>query len=511
MAKVEKKSQTTIKLIVWSQPSSKGHQLKIRITKNRKPNYINLGYFLSKSEIRTFFPSDTLRKSYPKYKEVMKVYDEELSKLNFNKEKPEEFDADKIQSFSQFIDEYLDDLERRAQFGLKKKTNTVKFHLNNFTDNADIKFSDINLDFLEKFQTYLIEQDVSPITQKGYFDKFKSLLNKAIQKDKHYFKKFPFIGFENLRFEPVRKGLDEHEWRSIERIEKYLIDGVAVESAGGEKISEELFQTALKVKFQYYGLGMRVSDLFTLRWSNVESRGDCINYKMRKTGNPIKFKITFKMYEVLLHLLPDEYRLSIIKTVNNGKSRNMQQALIKSHVRTALIRIASSDKADEFIFNMIAHFPVKENYSKEEKRKQHRSLDYARQKYNKQLGKLQKELHITQKITSHVIRHTFALNAWLNKELDVFAISHALNHKDLKTTQSYLRGFKSVHLDDRLKNLFNDEVKTIGEVFLDERKKVDVYVEERKKEEENKVPDLMNNLSAKDKEKLLEQLLAEQK
>jgi integrase len=470
MAKIEKISQTTIKLIVWSQPSSKGHQLKIRITKNRKPNYINLGYFLSKSEIRTFFPSDTLRKSYPKYKEVMKLYDEELLKLNFNKEKPEEFDADDILSFSKFLADYLQLLEDRGQFGLRQKTHSVKYHLEKFTNKADIKFSDIDSNFLERLQTYFIQANVSAITQKGYFDKLKSLLNRAIEKDVHYFKKFPFIGFKPLSFETVRKNLTALEFSTIESIEKDVDDVARItkDSASflkiDEIISEQMFQTVLKFKFQYYALGMRVSDLCVIRWSNVVSNVSRINYKMRKTGHELNFKISAKMYKVLFHLLPDEYRIPIIERIKNTSSK-LKESTKLLFVREALLKLTASDKADDFIFNMIPFFEVKEYYSINEKKKQHKSIEVGRHKYNLQLNKLQKLLKIKTKLSSHVVRHTFALNALINKKLDIYEISKALNHQSVKTTEKYLNGFKTNQLDKGLKKLFDGDYEKIPDIM----------------------------------------------
>ena len=496
MAKIENKSNATIKLILWKQGGKKGYPIKVRITKNRKTTYINLKHYLSKSENKTFFPADELRKSYPKYTQVMNLYNQVLNDLNYNINEPQKIGVKNVLSFSDFLDEYLQLLEDRGQFGLKQKTQSVKYHLNNFTNNKQIKFSEIDSDFLERLQTYFIQENVSPITQKGYFDKLKSLLNRAVEKDRHYFKKHPFIGFKTLTFDPVRKNLDAGEFESIDTIEKDL-DGIARIDKDhayffikvDPVISESMFQNALKFKFQYYALGMRVSDLCVFRWSNIVARGSRINYTMRKTHHDLNFKISTKMYHILFHLLPDEYKIPIIKLASKHDSKIKQDGVIKTNVRLALIKITASEKADNFIFNMIPHFEVKEEYSTDEKKKQYKSIEVARHKYNRQLKDLQKKLKIKTNISSHVARHTFALNALVNKLLDVYQISKALNHQSVKTTEAYLRGFKSTQLDEGLRSFFDGKFKSRATKL---------------EEEKNKVPIIMRNLTENEKKRTIE-------
>jgi hypothetical protein len=74
---------TSAKVIIFPQETSKGFPLKIRIIQNRKPKYIGLKFYLTKSQKDKFWndTKDELRKSYPMYSEVMAEFNKEMNNL----------------------------------------------------------------------------------------------------------------------------------------------------------------------------------------------------------------------------------------------------------------------------------------------------------------------------------------------------------------------------------------------------------------------------------------------
>lgn len=469
MAKVKYLSKPTIKLIVFPQETKKGYPLKIRIIKDRKASYINLKHYLSKKEMKKFISSKTgnILPSYPQYNEVKKLYDKALVDYNIDEEEAEN-DNNGL-TFSENFNNYLEQLNKRGQFGLLQKTTTVKYHLDNFTNYANLKFSDITIDFLKDFQTYLIslkyekgakigQLRVSGITQKGYFDTIKAILNQAIKEDKYNPKKHPFLAFEPVKFEVIRKNLNKDEFEKINNIVKNP-DEVASEKFFPERksIPDDIFISAQKFKFQYYALGMRVSDMLLLKWSNiVENR---IEYMMFKTKRTINFLITNELYRILYHFLPTSFQ------DESWDPRNSNKFNIEIHInnmKPILNRISIDETyKDEFIFKVVQNGDTgRVLYSK---------IQVATRKYNLELKQLKKYLKINSNITTHIPRHTFAINAIINKELDVYQLSKALNHSSVKVTENYLRGFNSTELDESIKNFYDGNFET-HEVRSEKRK-----------------------------------------
>ncbi len=487
-AKLDNKNKTTTKLIVWKQSCKKGYPLKVRITKNRKSEYINLKHYLSKSEINKFISqkNEELLPSYSKYEEVMSKYNGIIAKLNVRSQEPEILSD---LTFSSYLEKHIKTLEARGKWGYLQKTKTVKYHLNKFTNQTDIKFEEIDIDFLQKLQTYFIINNVSGITQKGYFDKIKTLLNNAIKEDKYLPKKHPFLAFKPEPYEVIRK--------NIEKIEFDLIDDIKINNGGRIKnrLPHNIFEASQKFKFQYYGLGMRVSDLILLTWGDIKNEGTRIEFKMFKTKRMMNFLITNELYLILYLRLPDIFKNQAVSSfdVHLGDEethlhKNQAQELMGDFIFEKVIEFikpvlddlsSDDDYSDKYIFEMIPNGI--------EGRKRYSKIQQATRQYNADLKDLQKHFGIRTIITTHTPRHTFSINAIIDKELDIYQLSKALNHSSVKVTENYLRGFKSTELDGSLKNFYDSKYETVEDKVEKRKRKlsfpsIDEMSDEEKKE-----------------------------
>jgi len=72
---------------------------------------------------------------------------------------------------------------------------------------------------------------------------------------------------------------------------------------------------------------------------------------------------------------------------------------------------------------------------------------------NRHLKTIATKAGIQASVSFHVSRHSFA-NYALKKGMDLYAISKALGHSDLKVTEEYIKTFDEELLDQSMNQLF---------------------------------------------------------
>ncbi len=146
-------------------------------------------------------------------------------------------------------------------------------------------------------------------------------------------------------------------------------------------------------------MGTSFIDLSFLKVNDIKNGR--VEYKWKKTGRLHSIKITPPLLEILN-------------------------------------RYTKEKSADDFILNIIQ----KEQVFK----KQYAAARDEMRRYNKALKGLATLAGIEDTITSYTARHTFATTAKF-KGVPVAAISDALGHSDVKTTQIYLDQFDNDTMD----------------------------------------------------------------
>lgn len=163
--------------------------------------------------------------------------------------------------------------------------------------------------------------------------------------------------------------------------------------------------------YSFYNAGIRFGDVCCLKWSNIID-GRLI-YKMNKTGSQKNIKQLEPMQEILNY-----YR--------NGNS----------------FRYENTD----YIFPILD----KPYSNPNELRK---SISSKNVIVNRHLKTIAKRAGIQASLSFHVSRHSFAQYA-LKKGIDLYAISKALGHSDLKITEEYIKSFDEELLDNSMDKLF---------------------------------------------------------
>lgn len=475
---------TTAKIILFPQLTTKGYPLKLRITQKRKSSYISLKYYLTKTDKARYWNSDTneLRKSYPNYEQVQAKVEGILKTENIELEDEESVKTYlNSRSFSQYINERISNLEATGKFGSVQKLRTVKRHLEAFRE-GDILFSDITIDFLEAFKVFLYKKKIKPISQKAYFERIRRLINNAIKADKYNPRRHPFLSFDFETSSTTPKALSPIQLRQV-------LAGIKLESAitklnlqTGEKEILDLTPRAAnagrKFAFQYYAYGMRVSDLILLKWRNFYENGTRLKYRMFKTKKEVDILLTNKLLRILFHYLPKDIQVTINKryqendtiiegvvTEQIGETTITRKSITDwYHLISYYISRLSKDEKHKncYVFKMLPDVEMDDKliYSK---------IQTNTSYYNKDLKILSDELHLTQEIdfllSSHTARHTFAYIAVLEGK-NTYYISKALNHKSITTTEKYLTNFKTNELDNKF---YDEQVNAAKSMEIDER------------------------------------------
>ena len=458
------------KVILFPQSTNKGYPLKIRIIENRKPSYIGLKFYLTESQKLKYWNDNKkeLRKSYPFYDEVMKQRNKELTKIGFeikNDEVETKQEPINTASFTQYYKNYMESLRIQSQIGLLHKTTTVLYQIELFCSEtgrpSEILFSDLNIDFINDFKQHLVKKKILPISQRGYLEKIRGVINKAIREDKYNPKRHPFLGFEFMKIDTTPKCLLPQQFDFLKAA--MMVITVRMNLKTGEKLPPypwELKKVGLKFLFQYYSYGMRVSDLLLLRWANIYESGKRLKYKMFKTKNEMDIVLNNDLLDILFEFLDKETRISIItQSKSEGgthrfkvdgvviavNKKNEWYDLIRQHL---YLLSAHSEKRNNRIFSKI---PIELNIEDDVKKVLSKISTYTCV-YNKELKNLAQTLSKDSSppfhLSSHMARHTFAYMALLSGQ-SVYYISQALNHKSIKTTENYLRGFNKRSLDGR--------------------------------------------------------------
>ena len=463
------KTNTTAKIVIFPQQTKKGFPLKIRIIQNRKPTYIGLKYFLTENQRLKYWNATKkeLRHSYPFYDDVNKELDDELKKLGIEKKKEIELKQEPINilSFTQFYINYQAELKAQSQFGLLQKTNSVFLHLQQFCKDKnrpeDISFNELNVDFLKAFKIYLIEKKLSSITQRGYIEKIRSIVNQAIKENKYNPTRHPFIGFEFMKTINKPNHLAPQEFYLLKSI--CFGESVIVDTKNKKFVNpftRELKNIGLMFCFQYYSFGMRISDLLLLKYGCIYESGKRVKYEMYKTKSSIDLVLNNELLDILYEFFDFETRKKIYyqsKQTGGEYKIEVDGVAIRINrktewydlIRNTLYLWAGDIKyKDKCIFSNLSNdLNEKELFSK---------ISSLTSIYNKNLKELSKALNIVSNfhfnISSHMARHTFAYLSLIGGQ-SVYYISQALNHKSIKTTEAYLRGFDSRELD----NLFYKE------------------------------------------------------
>jgi integrase len=284
--------------------------------------------------------------------------------------------------FLKYFDEYNQRLLLKNKINSHRISNTVYNKIKDYMKGEPLYFEDITVKWLKDYEHHLISIVKNSMnTLYTEMKAIRKLINEANNEDIISIPKSPFTKYK-LKWEQVDKNyLTEGELMAVENLE--LPENSCI------KVHRDIYV------FATYAGGLRISDIFQLRWRDFDGEKICI--KTQKTNSIVSIKLPNKSKEI----------------INSYKT--------------------NASGLNSFVFPILSKY----NNLEDEKEKQ-RAISAANAYVNKDLTKLAKMAEIEKHIHFHTSRHTFATRA-LRKGMRIEYVSKLLGHANIKTTQIYAK------------------------------------------------------------------------
>jgi len=477
--------------------------INIRITHNRKSTYVSL-----KEKIAERFWNDNTHeirahKDFPADERLRlnELIENKIAELKNTFKATDDVDKTKSNaklSFIDFLNAELGQLELRNKIGTYKRYKTTYYHIIGFLatkGKTDLLFPEITTSFVRDFETHILSQKtikgtlVKQNTAKNYIKCFKRLYQQALKLGVFTtFNTDPFALFVNMRLPVEHKRLDITQ---VETMYKYHFEK-----------GHPLFNTRNQFMFQIFCQGLRVSDLFTLRYKNLlknPGRIDLDQFKTKKTNSILlndNLILLLKDYTKpdLNYILEEKYDIELedgkIEKLNYYEigaryeeiARGYAQIMMKDFntnrfKKAEAVALESGRKLKEkyskyfmkvvYLLNrgLLEYaerhpndfvFPVLKNEDFENvefdqntrlTKYQYNQLQSKEAMYNRNLKKLQAFFKIDINLTSHISRHTYASLLFDRDPSMLYEISKGLGHTNLKITEAYLKSFDAEVVD----------------------------------------------------------------
>lgn len=379
------------------------HPLMIRVCKDGKKKYLSLG--ISINPTYWDFQKNKPKANCPNKEYINKIiadksneYSEQIVKL---KSEHKDFTASSlIDNTSRKVkpktvnDVFLAQIQRltdEKRRGYMLSTKQVFNSLIEYNGHLDIYFSDIDVAWLRKYETWLRKKEIAENTIGIRFRTLRAIYNLAIEEGIVKAEHYPFKNYKvsKLHQETVKRAISKEDVCKVldyQPTNRYM------------KLYIDLFA------FTYHVGGINFVDIAYLTKENlIDGR---LIYTRRKTG---------KLIKVPLQPLATE--------------------LIEQY----------SDKNNPYLF------PILSTFHKTEQQKANR-VHKVITKVNEQLKAIGKELDIPIDLTTYVARHTQA-TVMKKAGVSTSIIRELMGHSSERVTQIYLDCFSNDQMDEAMKCL----------------------------------------------------------
>ena len=397
---------TSVKVILYSSKTLKNgeHPVMLRVIKNRKPKYLSTGFNCSKElwDEKSNLP----KKKHPLYNEAklmiaQKVLEADKLVLELESDSKNLSASEitkklkKSKSDNYLVLEYFDIVSERLSASAEIKNSKVysdtKRNISLYTKGVDFSFSDVDYEFLKKFEEFLKAKKQAENSIYLYLRTFRALFNRAIKENVCHEKYYPFNKFSLSKYNKIKT-----QKRSITQIELDRIINLDLSN------DNKLIDTRNIFLFSYYCRGINFIDISLLKWENINNGR--LTYVRKKTKELFGMALLKPVLEIIEAYRPFTYK-----------------------------------NKDSYIFPIFNdnHITPSALFNRREK---------MNKMINQNLKKIATLASIDQNLTIYVARHTFA-NIMKNKGVPNNYISEMMGHDSEATTKIYLQNFSDSVLD----------------------------------------------------------------
>lgn len=376
------------------------HPVRVRITYERRRSYYSTGKMLSPEDWQRLPNAKSkkmtaLRESIQKFAkkirhEVESLIKQDLFSLDALNKRLSNATTDTLNTAFQARIEGLN------ENGKVSTSDWYKYTLRSIALFAGdkIKFSQVTIDWLQKYEAHLLGEGKSYTTVSMYMRALQVIINEAKE-----------AGTIKASLHPFGKGkyeIPQHEGRNIaltlndiSKIVKYECETATIE------LCRDLWF------FSYLCNGANITDICKFKYSNIRNGEICF------------------------------YRQ---KTIAKAKKKKLIQAIITPEMKATMNRWGSQGRSQEdYIFPFL-----KGNESPTDERRIIKNITHLMNDKMKAIGE---KLGIG-KISTYTARHSYA-SVLKRSGANIAFISESLGHTDLKTTENYLASFEQ---EERVKN-----------------------------------------------------------
>lgn len=289
-------------------------------------------------------------------------------------------------SVSYAFDKYIESLMLQDRIGTAESYGNAKNSLESYKKN--LEFADVTPDFLDKYESWMLENKRSISTVGIYLRSLRAIFNRQDIDSSLY----PF-GTDKGKYtiptsRNIKKALTLEE---IQKIYHYEPDPNT-----NEEMARDYWM------FLFISNGMNVKDFCLLKWENIE--GNMITYIREKTKRTSK-----EQRKIEVAIKPETQDV-----INKWGVRSLQK--------------------DAYIFPHL-----NKDMNAETQRDTHKQLTKV---INENMKRIAKKLEIDKDVTTYYARHSFA-TILKHSGAGIEMISELLGHSNTSVTQSYLKGFES--------------------------------------------------------------------
>ena len=384
--------------------------LQIYLNRNKRYRY-TLDIFLTELEFKQAWQNKKINKPSKKlYTELSELH--EKAKDIVKDMNPFELDKFKLRMFNIVSVEknvnyyYAIKIKAYKDKGSISTSNNYYNALNcllRYHPKEQIKFSDINKNWLEGFENHCVEVEEKSITTVSiYLRTLRTIFNDAISDSTILKESYPFGEKEKKYSIP-----------ESENPKKALKISTLKTLWEGEPQTPEQHKAKSFWFFSYACNGMNVKDILNLKHKNID--GDTITFIRAKTA-----KTKRKKKPIVAYL--DENTKAVIEEYGSLRG-----------------------KANEYIFPVLN--------SSQSALQQHKAVKNFVRMINQNFKKYAESLGISEKVSTYAARHSFATMA-VKKGASMAFVGEAIGHSDTKTTENYFAGFEDETKKEFGKKLF---------------------------------------------------------